>query len=54
MQTTINFDIDWNLIKFRHLQLELLRTETKLNKALNSVRTYKGWKKRRKNLEIKK
>ena len=43
MQTTLNFEIDWNLIKSTHLKVEIRNLESKLKQANLSLRAYKGW-----------
>lgn len=55
MQTTLNFDIDWNLIKRTHLLAEIInltkdsKKKDELIKQQNlSLRAYRGWSTKRK------
>ena len=43
MQTTLNFEIDWNLIKSTHLLKENIRLNAENQKLNFRLRAYKGW-----------
>ncbi len=52
-QYKLNFEIDWNLIKSTHLQVEIRNLESKLKQANLSLRAYRGWKTKRVNNKLK-
>ena len=48
MQTTLNFEIDWNLIKSTHLLKENIRLNAENQKLNFRLRAYKSWSTKRK------
>ena len=47
MQTTLNFEIDWNLIKSTHILKENIRLNAENQKLNFRLRAYKGWRTKR-------
>ena len=48
MQTRLNFEIDWNLIKRVHLLAEINQLTNKVKEQNLSLRAFKGWATKRK------